>query len=161
MSPYSTDRHSQVLQTDLPDGSTIHRITSSLASCLQSKGTTCICIVVMLSIELNYRAFICKGFEKPHMWTVMKQVQFHLMINTDYIIVIVDKPGRMNTKLPNFTLHHRKCINRQDGTQTTQSDCRTVLGGLTNDKQWFCINTGRVNRDPYHRDSTRLFNSQP
>ena len=29
------------------------------------------------------------------------------MKNMDYKIVVADKPGRMNTKFSNFTLHHR------------------------------------------------------
>ena len=47
---------------------------------------------------------------KPHTWTAMKKIQFNFQKNIHHKIIIADKPGRMNTKFPNFTLHHRLLI---------------------------------------------------
>ena len=53
---------------------------------------------------------LSKSFEllyKPLTWTkIVKHIEFLSMEKKDTIL-IADKPGRMNTKFSNITLHHR------------------------------------------------------
>ena len=69
----------------------------------------------------------------------MKKIQFNFMENIDYKIFTADKPGRMNT---NLTLHHGLFV--KSSTQNVQHTgvtvyCRTVWGGLTNEKEIIMI----------------------
>ena len=46
------------------------------------------------------------------MRTAIKQIQFNFIKNMGYKVFIADKPGGMNTKFFNYTLHHRLFITR-------------------------------------------------
>ena len=60
------------------------------------------------------------------MWTVMKQIQLHFIKNIDYKIFTADKPGRMNTKFSNFTLH----LFIKTDADTGEGTCGWVRGRL-------------------------------
>ena len=67
----------------------------------------------------------------PEMCSVKLDTQdhFRIMKNVDFKIVNAIKPGRMNTKLSNFTLHHRLSCTQNPATITTPV-CRSGWGKI-------------------------------